>query len=185
VRHLQFVSAACLLLLPATLGAQGLGAVAARERAKRDKAAGKTSGPSYTNDSLKPAGDSAPAAGAAGSEQEAAQSAGTGGGTTGSTTVAPKEDELPFCPGGQEMLRAWSAAHSELAKECEGGPQVGTAGSFNMKLTISASGVVEAATVTPENPYTTCLARRMRGHPLVAPSNGKRCQTSYGAMWRL
>lgn len=185
MKHLRFVTAACLLLLPAALNAQGLGAVAAREKARREKAAGKTSGQSYTNDSLERAGGPAPAAGAAGSEQEGAQSAGTGGGTAGPSTAPPKEDELPFCPGGEEMLLAWSAAHSAFGKECEGGPQVGTTGSFSMKLTISASGVVEAVTVTPENPYTTCLARRMRGHVLVAPSNGRRCQASYSAMWRL
>jgi hypothetical protein len=184
VRRINFVAAVCLLLLPATLGAQGLGAVAAREKAKRDKAAGKTSGPSYTNDSLKGA-ESGPAANTATGEPQEAQSSATPTGPSGPVAVAEKEGELPFCSGGQEMLHAWSAAHSALGKECGGGPRVGTTGSFEMKLTISASGVIEEATVTPENAYTTCLAGRIRGQVLVAPSDGRRCRQSYAAMWRL
>lgn len=184
MRHLQVVTAVCLLLLPVALRGQGLGAAAAREKAKRDKAAGKAPAPSYSNESLKR--DASASTGAAtGSQPQEAQSTATSGQTTAAATVAPQDDDLPFCPGGQEMLLAWSAAHSAFGKDCEGGPQAGTTGRFDMKLTLSASGVVEAATVTPENAYTTCLAGRMRGHVLVAPSNGKRCRTAYEAMWRL
>ena len=114
MRYAEVVTAVCLLVVPVALGGQGLGAAAAREKAKRDKAAAKAPAASYTNDSLKPSGNSAATAGAAGAGENAnpPEASGLPDAAGRTTDAATEKGTLPTCPGGEEMLLAWSAAHS-------------------------------------------------------------------------
>jgi hypothetical protein len=173
----------CLSVATTWTYGQGLGTVAAKEKAKREQAASKPAATRYDDASLKaPSGASPSGATTPSSSEESAASGAVPAGnapTDAGATVA-----LPVC-AGFEMLRAWSEAHQKYAKECGGGPKEGTSGRFNIELVVSAAGTVEEATVTPETPYTTCVAGRMRGHSMPVPADGKRCRAPYQAMWNL
>ena len=162
---------------------QGLGTVAAREKAKRERIEAKPAAKVYDDASLKAQPGSSPSEAA--SPPSSAEPATRGAGQAGDGGTSQDATEaLPVC-GGFDMLRAWSEAHQKYAKECSGGPREGTSGRFNIELVVGASGTVEGVGVTPETPYTTCVAGKMRGHSMPAPADGKRCRAPYQAMWSL
>jgi hypothetical protein len=182
--HRSCVAIAFGLALAATCAhGQGLGAAAAKEKAKRERSEGKPAVKVYDDASLKaqPGSSASEPASPAPSGEPATRAAGQAeeGEARQDTTPA-----LPIC-GGFEMLRAWSEAHEKYARECGGGPREGTSGRFNIELVIGSSGRVEEVSVTPETPYTTCVAGKMRGHSMPAPAEGKRCRAPYQAMWNL
>ena len=173
----------CVVMAGAWAHGQGLGTVAAREKAKRERVEAKPRAKVYDDASLKTQ------SGSSSSEPAPAQPSGepaTPGAEQAKEGGATREADggLPIC-GGFEMLRAWSEAHQRYAKECGGGPREGTTGRFNIELVVGASGTVEGVSVTPETPYTTCVAGKMRGHSMPAPPDGKRCRAPYQAMWSL
>ena len=181
----RIATAGFLLFATATLcNGQSLGELAARERAKREKAEAKKSSPVYTNESL-PASTSPNTPKTEGDNPTSLDPSAPVQ-ATGSTAAEPKVAEsLPQCSGGSEMLLAWSSAREDLGRECSGGPLKGTEGRFEIVLTLSGNGTVEGAVPMPENAYTTCLAGKLRGRSLPKAQDGKRCQTTYTATWRL
>jgi hypothetical protein len=173
----------CLTLAATWSLGQGLGTVAARERAKRERGEAKPAAKAYDDASLKTrSGSGAPEPAAPPAPAEPAAEGGERDREAGASREGA--EPLPIC-GGFEMLQAWSEAHKKYARECGGGPRAGTSGRFDIELVVGASGRVESASVTPETPYTTCVAGKMRGHSMPAPAEGKRCRAPYQAVWNL
>jgi hypothetical protein len=161
---------------------QGLGTVAAREKAKRERVEAKPAAKLYDDASLKAQSGSSPSepATAPPSAEPAAHGAGPAGQGEASQDAA---EALPTC-GGFDMLRAWSEAHQKYAKECSGGPREGTSGRFNIELVVGASGTVEGVSVTPETSYTTYVWRE-DARPFDAGAVGRQTVSGYQAMWSL